>query len=313
MMQYSFDPNYNAILILGATASGKTKLAVSIAQKIGSQIVSIDSRQVFRRMDIGTGKDMDEYTMSGIEIPVHMIDLVDAGVEYNLYEYVKCFNSIFKQIKKACTPILCGGSVMYIEAILHQYDYISVPVNNDLRLSLAEKSMEELLNILASFNHSEILAHIDISSKKRILRGIEIATYLKHNQLPYFEKEEVNPIVFGIDVPLQKRRENILTRLKQRLQNGLIDEVRGLNESGLSFDQLIRYGLEYKFVSWYLMNRLSYTEMEEKLGIAIQQFAKRQMTYYRKMEREGLQIRWLKYDNSLEENTDYIIKQLYKK
>lgn len=277
------------ITILGPTASGKTRLAVAVAKEINAEIISADSRQVYKNMDIGTGKDLDEYG----NVPHHLIDLCEAGEKYNLYQYQLDFTEAFQQVQSnGNTPILCGGSGLYIEAVLKGYDFTAVPIDLGFREVLAQKSVEELRELLR--RQATIFAPLaDFSSKKRLIRAIEIETFLQHNTFDFQVFKSIDTKIIGIDLPREERRHRIETRLHKRLQNGLIEEVEQLLAKGIAAETLIYYGLEYKFLTQYLQNQLSYAELVAQLTIAIQQFAKRQMTFFRKMERDGLIINWI--------------------
>lgn len=282
------------IVILGPTASGKTHLAVQLAHQIDGEIISADSRQVYRGMDIGTGKDLDEYVIEGKKIPYHLIDIIEAGESYHIYQFQQDFQKAYTDIlQRGKTPILCGGSGMYLDAVLKGYEFTAVPVNESLRETLLEKSMEELLDIFEA-NKNIYAEKSDTSTKKRLIRAIEINLFL--NQNPDFKitsQPITNATIFGLNPPTEIRRERITKRLIARLENGMILEVEALLNKGISPDKLIFYGLEYKFITQYLMGEISYQIMFEKLNVAIHQFAKRQMTFFRKMENDGLKINWL--------------------
>ena len=285
---------YPLIVILGPTASGKTHLATHLAHKIQGEIISADSRQVYRGMNIGTGKDLEEYIVDNQAIPYHLIDILDAGEQYNIHQFQQDFHQAFDDISSRDKPIiLCGGSGMYLEAVLKGYEFTSIPIDEKLREKLIEKTYEELLyyknNLvqLQGFNP-------DLSTKKRLIRAIEISQFLSLNP-DYIISKPIIPksIIFGLNPTTEIRRISITNRLHQRLQSGLIEEVKTLIDSGISPDKLIFYGLEYKFITQYLTGELDYELMVERLNVAIHQFAKRQMTYFRKMERDGLEINWL--------------------
>ncbi|MEA5140596.1 tRNA (adenosine(37)-N6)-dimethylallyltransferase MiaA [Arcicella rigui] len=282
------------IVILGPTASGKTHLAVQLAHQIDGEIISADSRQVYRGMDIGTGKDLDEYVIEGKKIQYHLIDIIEAGESYHIYQFQQDFQKAYTDIlQRGKTPILCGGSGMYLDAVLKGYEFTAVPVNESLRETLLEKSMEELLDIFEA-NKNMYAEKSDTSTKKRLIRAIEINLFL--NQNPDFKitsQPITNATIFGLNPPTEIRRERITKRLIARLENGMILEVEALLNKGISPDKLIFYGLEYKFITQYLMGEISYQIMFEKLNVAIHQFAKRQMTFFRKMENDGLKINWL--------------------
>ncbi|MGA0556929.1 tRNA (adenosine(37)-N6)-dimethylallyltransferase MiaA [Larkinella sp. VNQ87] len=283
------------LVILGPTASGKTRLAVQVARRLNGEIISVDSRQVYRKMDIGTGKDLDEYRIEGQEIPYHLINIVDAGSDYNLYQYQQDFHRILPGIQqRGHVPVLCGGTGLYLEAVLKGHRYPAIPVNPELRLTLEALTDDELL---ARFQQlpSDYSALADTSTRKRRIRAIEIATYLTEHP----DAEPANPVsfadalVFGIDLPVEVRRERISHRLRERLKTGMIEEVRQLLDNGIPAEKLVFYGLEYKFITQYLAGELDYITMTARLETAIHQFAKRQMTFFRKLERDGLAICWL--------------------
>jgi len=281
------------IIILGATASGKTKLAVQIAKEVDGEIISADSRQIFKRMDIGTGKDLDDYRIGNIEIPHHLINILEPGDRYNVDAFKNDFYRAFKEItRRNKTPILCGGTGMYIHSILQNQPNTAVPVNEELRLKLIELTKDDLLTELGNYP-KEYTKNVDSSSKKRLIRAIEIAEYLSHNTLPQIDRPEFNFTVFGLKNEVEQTRKNILERLELRLQNGMIEEVEDLLISGVSKEILVFYGLEYKFIVSYLSGDLDYDELKLKLGTAICQFAKRQNTFFRKMEKDGVFIKWL--------------------
>ena len=283
------------IVILGPTASGKTRLAVQVARQINGEIISVDSRQVYREMDIGTGKDLAEYQIDNQTILYHLINSVDAGSGYNLYQYQQDFNRVIPQIlERGHVPILCGGTGLYLEAVLKGHRYTAIPVNQELRTELETRTDDELLERFHQVP-SEYTVFADTSTRKRRIRAIEIATYLTQNPATDLSGAVSLPdaVVFGIDLPVEIRRQRISERLHQRLQNGMIEEVQRLLERGIPAEKLIFYGLEYKFITQYLNGELDYPTMTARLETAIHQFAKRQMTFFRKMERDGLRIHWL--------------------
>jgi tRNA dimethylallyltransferase len=293
------------IVILGPTASGKTRLAVQLANRINGEIISADSRQVYRGMDIGTGKDLEEYIIDNQTIPYHLIDILDAGEQYHIHLFQQDFQHVFEGISSRNKPvILCGGSGMYLEAVLKGFEFTSIPIDEKFREELLQNSTEELLNIFHK-NTSEYTQKADISTKKRLVRAIEIAQFLSQNADFTIHKPNIpNSIIFGLNPDIEIRRERINKRLHERLQNGMIEEVKALIDSGINPEKLIFYGLEYKFITQYLTGELDYKTMVERLNIAINQFAKRQMTYFRKMERDGLKINWLDSKNPLENLLD---------
>lgn len=299
------------ITILGPTACGKTKLAVRVAYELNSEIISADSRQVYIGMDIGTGKDLNEYELNGVRIPYHLIDIVKAGEKYNVFEFKRDFYRAYSEIiSRAKTPILCGGSGMYIEAILRNYELIEVPENKELREKLADYSLEQLTEILKQYKH--LHNKTDVDNKKRAIRAIEIAEYYKQHEVATLNYPMLQSLTFGVDVPREIRRTRITERLKGRIKEGMIEEVQRLLNDGISPDDLVYYGLEYKYITEFLLGKYNYDEFFSKLEIAIHQFAKRQMTYFRGMERRGVPIIWLDGTKSTEENAAVIITEFRK-
>jgi tRNA dimethylallyltransferase len=281
------------ITILGPTASGKTPVAARLAAEIGGEVISADSRQVYRRMDIGTGKDLADYGT----VPYHLIDIREPGTKYNLFEYQQDFFDVYQQIRgRGAVPILCGGTGLYIEAVLKGYHLSPVPQNQALRDSLEGKSLVELTEMLKDLkarNGSNMHNTTDVDSCQRAIRAIEIETYNAAHPMPRRELPPVESLIIGINIDRELRREKITRRLKARLEEGMVDEVRALLDEGIPAEDLIYYGLEYKFVTEYLTGQLTYDEMFNRLEIAIHQFAKRQMTWFRGMERRGFQIHWI--------------------
>ena len=281
---------YNLITILGPTATGKTGIAANLAAYLKGEIISADSRQVYRGMDLGTGKDYEDYFVDGIEIPSHLVDIEDAGVHYNVYRFQTDFIKVFDEIQSRNKfPILCGGSGLYLEAILKNYRLIEVPPNKVLRKELEGKNLNELTEILKNLK-PKLHNHTDVETDRRAVRAIEIEKYYAENPKTDTSFPEINSLNIGIDFDRKLRRERITKRLKQRLEDGMLDEVRKLLDSGLTPGQLIYYGLEYKFLTLHLTGELSFDEMFAKLEIAIHQFAKRQMTWFRGMEKRGTKI-----------------------
>lgn len=289
---------YDILAVVGPTACGKTSLAVDLALSIdGAEIISADSRQVYRGMDIGTGKDIAEYTRDGVTVPSHLIDIVDAGEKYNLFEFQRDFLVAYEDIKaRGSFPIMCGGSGLYVESVLKGYRLLPVPENPVLRAELEEKSLEELTAILATYK--QLHNNTDTDSKKRAIRAIEIEEYYLSCPVEERSFPRLNALVVGMSVDREIRRERISRRLRERLEQGMVDEVRALLDSGVTSEQLVYYGLEYKFLTLYLTGAMEYDEMVRALEIAIHQFAKRQMTWFRGMEKRGVPIRWV--DASLE-------------
>lgn len=286
-------PKSDLLIILGPTASGKTKLAVSLANELGAEIISADSRQIFKGMDIGTGKDLVEYHINGNQIPFHLIDIKDAGEKYNVNLFKEDFYKSLQSIREHHSlPILCGGTGMYIHSVLQNHELTAIPINEDLRAELILKSKDFLINQLNSYPEN-LRENVDYSSSKRLIRAIEIAAYLKNNDLVKLDRPQINPFVIGLESEVEIRRKKILDRLDIRLTTGLIEEVENLIAAGISIDMLNFYGLEYKFIAAYLTNQIDLQTLKERLGTAICQFAKRQMTFFRKMEKDGVKINWL--------------------
>lgn len=304
------------IAIIGPTASGKTTLAVALAKRIGTEIISADSRQLYRGMDIGTGKDIDEYTIDGVTIPYHLIDICPAGYRYNLFEYVRDFNNVYADmISRGRQPLLCGGTGLYVETILKGYALPPVPENSSLRQSLQDKTLDELADILRTYK--TLHNTTDIDTCKRAIRAIEIAEYYSKQSPELLEPRPLkNTLIVGVDIDRELRRAKITRRLHERLQEGMVDEVKALLDSGIAPESLIYYGLEYKFLTEYVIGHISYDDMVERLEIAIHQFAKRQMTWFRGMERRGHTIRWIDATIPTDEKVDiiehWISQQSYK-
>lgn len=296
------------ITILGPTASGKTPVAARLAEQIGGEVISADSRQVYRRMDIGTGKDLEDYG----SVKYHLIDICEPGTKYNLFEYQQDFYDAYNNIiGRGKVPILCGGTGLYIEAVLKGYKLSPVPQNQELRESLEGKTLDELTEMLTALkaqNGSNMHNTTDVDSCQRAIRAIEIETYNQEHPVPLRELPPVESVIIGIQIDRELRREKISRRLKARLDNGMIEEVRALLDEGIKADDLIYYGLEYKFVTEYLTGQLSYDEMFQRLEIAIHQFAKRQMTWFRGMERRGFKIHWIDASLPMVEKIDEIVK-----
>ena len=289
--------NNRMITILGPTASGKTRLATALAAEIGGEIISADSRQVYRGMDIGTGKDLDDYVVDGKKIPYHLIDICEPRTKYNLFQYQEAFFTAYKDIVyRGPTPLLCGGTGLYIEAVLKGYKLSPVPQNPALRESLEGKTLEELTKMLEELKaKSGSIMHntTDVDSAQRAIRAIEIESYNLEHPTPRRDLPPISSLIIGVNIDREERRRKITQRLRQRLENGMIDEIKGLLDRGIPAEDLIYYGLEYKFVTEYVIGKTSYEEMFSKLEIAIHQFAKRQMTWFRGMERRGFTIHWI--------------------
>ena len=280
------------ITILGPTAVGKTAVAAHLADRLDAEIISADSRQLYRGMDIGTGKDLADYTVNGKSIPYHLIDIVDAGYKYSVFEYQRDFHNAFNDIRsRAKLPILCGGTGMYNEAVVNSYHLQEVPPNPSLREELEQKTDDELAKLLVSLKSLHNTS--DLDSRKRTIRAIEIATYYQQHPQKETKHDPVASCYIGISVSVEERRRRITKRLYQRLREGMIDEVNSLLEKGVPIKTLLYYGLEYKLITQYLTKLISYEDMLEKLNIAIHQFAKRQMTWFRGMERKGATIHWV--------------------
>ena len=312
------------ITILGPTASGKTPVAARLAAEIGGEIISADSRQVYRRMDIGTGKDLGDYVVRSQEtgvrsqesvvsrqIPYHLIDIREPGTKYNLFEYQQDFFDAYQDIQsRGAVPILCGGTGLYIEAVLKGYHLSPVPQNQALRDSLEGKSLAELTQMLTDLKAktgSNMHNTTDVDSCQRAIRAIEIETYNIEHPTPRRELPPVDSLIIGIDIDRELRREKITRRLKARLEEGMVEEVKALLDEGIPADDLIYYGLEYKFVTEYLTGKITYDEMFTRLEIAIHQFAKRQMTWFRGMERRGFKIHWIDATLPIEDKIKIII------
>lgn len=285
------------ITILGPTASGKTTLAAHLAAKTGAEIISADSRQVYRSMDIGTGKDLADYVVDGKKIPYHLIDICEPGTKYNLFRYQEDFLNAYEDIRnRGVKPILCGGTGLYIEAVLKGYSLSPVPQNAELRERLAGKSLEELTAMLVELKKktgSTMHNRSDVDTAQRAIRAIEIEEHNLNNPMPERECPPIDSLIIGVDIDRDERRRKITNRLKARLEDGMVEEIQRLLRRGIPAEDLIYYGLEYKFVTEYVTGKLTYDEMFRQLEIAIHQFAKRQMTWFRGMERRGFHIHWL--------------------
>jgi tRNA dimethylallyltransferase len=294
---------FNLVTILGHTAGGKTAFAAHLADRIDGEIISGDSRQVYRGMDIGTGKDYEDYLVGERRVPVHLIDIMDAGYEYNVYLFKQDFLRVYTNIiDSGKMPVLCGGSGLYIEAVLRNYRLLHVPVNQELRDDLARKSYEELTGILKLYGPLHNVT--DTVNRKRLIRAIEIAMYQGSANAESVDEYELVPLVLGIRFERMVRRGRITERLQSRLNNGLVEEVEALLKSGVPAEKLEYYGLEYKYITEYLLEKVTYDEMVEKLNHAIHQFAKRQMTYFRGMERRGIPIHWIEGKLEMEEKLE---------
>lgn len=300
---------YQLITVLGPTASGKTTFAAALANRLDTEIISADSRQIYRSMDIGTGKDLDDYTVNGKKIPYHLIDICDPGYKYNVFEYQHDFYNAWQMIrKKGKLPVLCGGTGMYIEAVLKGYKLLDVPQNPDLRVSLKDKSLKELEEILSLYKtlHNKT----DVDTAQRAIRAIEIEEFYQRQAPEVNEYESIHSLIIGIDIDRELRRSKITKRLHARLDEGMVEEVRNIIGSGVKPEDLIYYGLEYKYLTLYIIGQLTYEEMVSQLEIAIHQFAKRQMTWFRGMERRGCTIHWIDASLPTEEKIEKTMQLL---
>ena len=299
------------ITVLGHTAGGKTSLAAHVASRLNGEVISADSRQVYRDMTIGTGKDYADYSVEGMQVPYHLVDIVDAGYEYNVYEFQQDFVSVFHEVRKRDKlPVLCGGTGMYIESILQRYNMVNVPVNEKLRAELNNKNLESLIGILRQYTvlHNQT----DTTSKKRAIRAIEIAEYLKIHGDSVPQVPRISSLNIGVAYDRETRRNRITRRLEQRIREGMIGEAEALVKKGVTYEQLEYYGLEYKFLARYLQGSLDRDEMIAGLNTAIHRFAKRQMTYFRGMERRGIKIHWLEGSLPLEEKVEQVTGLYYR-
>ena len=302
-------PDYDLIAILGPTASGKTPFAAALADALDTEIISADSRQIYRGMDLGTGKDLIDYTVNNRQIPYHLIDIAAPGYKYNVFEYQRDFLTAYETIKqKGKLPVLCGGTGMYLEAVLKGYRLLPVPENAELRTRLADKSLEELTEMLKQYK--SLHNTTDVDTAKRAIRAIEIEEYYAHTPVDERAFPKLNSLIIGVDIDRELRREKISRRLRQRLDEGMVDEVRRLIEQGIQPDDLIYYGLEYKYLTLYVIGKLTYEEMYKELEIAIHQFAKRQMTWFRGMERRGFTIHWMDAGLPMEEKIAFVQAKL---
>lgn len=300
---------YDMITILGPTASGKTSLAAQLAYRMKAEIISADSRQIYRRMDIGTGKDLSDYSVEGKQIPYHLIDIAEPGYKYNLFEYQRDFLTAYEDIKgRGVFPILCGGTGLYIESVLKAYKMMPVPQNDELRERLADRSLEELTQLLSTYK--TLHNTTDVDTVKRAIRAIEICEYYREHPQEFVDFPHINSLIIGVDIDRELRREKISKRLRSRLDEGMVDEVRAILDSGVSAEDMIYYGLEYKYLTNYIIGNLTYEQMVSELEIAIHQFAKRQMTWFRGMERRGFTIHWIDATLPMEEKVDRILNEL---
>lgn len=302
-------PHYDLIAILGPTASGKTLFAATLAAELHTEIISADSRQVYRSMDLGTGKDLADYIVNEKQVPYHLIDIANPGYKYNVFEYQRDFLNAYETIRqKGCLPIVCGGTGMYLESVLKGYRLLPVPENQELRNRLAGKSLEELTKILRGYKNLHNTT--DVDTAKRAIRAIEIEEFYAHTPIEERPFPALNSLIIGVDIDRELRREKITHRLRQRLAEGMIDEVKQLIEQGIRPEDLIYYGLEYKYLTLYIIGKLNYDEMFHQLEIAIHQFAKRQMTWFRGMERRGFTIHWINARCPMEEKITFVKAKL---
>ena len=308
-MQEPYKPGYDILIITGPTASGKTALAAVLADCLNGEIISADSRQVYRGMDIGTGKDYDDYFAGGRKIPCHLIDIAEPGDKYNVFEYQRDFLRVYSDLKQRnIFPVLCGGSGMYIDSIVSGYRMYEVPPDYDLRARLDKKTMDELVDILSAYK--KMHNKTDIDTKKRVIRAIEIEEYNRSGNRKQAKLPRIKSLIIGVMTDREKRRKRITERLMQRLDAGMIDEVKRLMNSGLSEETLIYYGLEYKFITLYLTGKMDYDTMVRDLEIAIHQFAKRQMTWFRGMERKGIIINWIDGGLPMDKKVERVLELL---
>jgi len=296
------------LVLLGHTAGGKTSLAAHLALRLGGEVISADSRQVYRGMDIGTGKDLSDYRIGDTNIMCHLIDLVDAGEKYSLYDFQRDFRRVYREMRnREKFPVLCGGTGLYIESILKGYDLIEAPVDMDFRKSVENSSMEDLVFLLE--NYGPLHNQSDTTSRDRLIRALEIARAKIAPKATGEVVPKINPVVFGISYEPEIRRQRITSRLTQRLETGMIDEVRSLLLS-IRPEDLVYYGLEYKYLTLFCLGKITYAEMFSQLNTAIHQFAKRQMTWFRGMERRGIAINWIPGELSLEDKIDLVMEKL---
>lgn len=309
---YFCDAMTKLITIIGPTASGKTPFAAMLAAQLQAEIISGDSRQVYRRMDIGTGKDLADYVVGGQQIPYHLIDIEEPGKKYNLFRYQQDFLEVYEKLRERSTPaILCGGTGLYIEAVLKGYALSPVPQNSDLREALKDKTLDELTKILEQLkvrNHSALHNRTDVDTVNRAIRAIEIETFELEHPTPDRAAAAVDSLIIGLNIDRASRREKISRRLQQRLNAGMVEEVRALLAEGISPADLIYYGLEYKYLTQYILGEMTHDEMFRALEIAIHQFAKRQMTWFRGMERRGFKINWIDATLPQEEKIEWAMK-----
>ncbi len=302
--------SFDLLVVTGPTASGKTSLAAIISSRLNGEVISADSRQVYRRMNLGTGKDYKDYFVDGKQIPFHLIDIADPGYKYNVFEYQRDFLKVYSALKSENRfPVVCGGSGMYLDSIISGYRMFEVPPDPEFRASLERRSLTELKEILSTFKQLHNIT--DIDTKKRAIRAIEIERYNVSRGEKQILFPGIKALIVGLMTDRLKRRERITTRLRKRLGEGMVDEVKELLDSGLDPASLIYYGLEYKYITLYLTGKLNYEEMFRQLNIAIHQFAKRQMTWFRGMERRGIKINWIDGELSMEDKVEKVMEILF--
>ena len=298
---------YDLITVLGPTACGKTRLAVALADRIGGEILSADSRQVYRGMDIGTGKDLADYEINGHRIPYHLIDIAEPGSKYNVYEFQGDFLKAYRDVtERGVQPIMCGGTGLYLESVLRGYRLIPVPENPELRRSLEGKTLAELTEILKGYK--TLHNTTDVDTTKRAIRAIEIEECYRNTPVEAGKIPDIKSLNIGIDISRDMRRDLISSRLEKRINEGMVDEIKGLLARGIPAEDLIYYGLEYKYVTLYVTGQLEYKYLLQELEVAIHQFAKRQMTWFRGMERRGIKIEWIPFEWSMQDKVDRIVE-----
>jgi len=308
-MPNRYKPGYDLLVITGPTASGKTALAASVADRLGGEVISADSRQVYRGMDLGTGKDLDEYNIDGRTIPCHLIDIADPGYKYNVFEYQRDFVRVYNELKQRnIFPVICGGSGMYLDSIISGYSMFEVPPDSGLRARLEKKSMEELTGILSTYK--KLHNTTDTDTKKRVIRAIEIEHFDSYSKKKQTKFPDLKSLVIGIMTDRETRRERISARLRQRLDAGMVEEVKKLLINGIRKEALVYYGLEYRFITLYLAGEMKYDVMVKNLEVAIHRFAKRQMTWFRGMERKGIVIHWINSELPMDEKVGRVMELL---
>jgi tRNA dimethylallyltransferase len=302
---------YDLLFITGPTASGKTLLAATLASMLKGEVISADSRQVYRKMTLGTGKDYSDYMVDGNPVPYHLIDIVEPGYKYNVFEFQRDFRTVYDDLKsRNAFPVVCGGSGMYIDSIITGYKMVEVPPDSGLRAQLEKKSMQELIEILSAFK--KLHNQTDIDTRKRIIRAIEIEHSNRSGKLEQTQFPALKSLIVGVHVDRDIRRQRITERLQKRLREGMIDEVKWLLDSGVSRETMIYYGLEYKYITLYLADKIDYDSMIKSLEAAIHQFAKRQMTWFRGMEKKGIKINWISGELPLSEKVEKVLDLLKK-